>query len=192
MLKSKISSPFEIHSKDRICQGDILREVKFSFVNNENLEVKEILLPYLIVVSQDCDLEQFIKNQKLIQEESEKKNNQFLPNVLFLPAYISEQVKSGNYLKGLFDIKTEPLGSDLFKPIKQNKNDRYHYIAGSPDCQVPDLIIDFKNYFTLPFSYFQEIYPKSYLATINELFRENLSVRFSNFLSRIALPELNR
>ena len=88
MLKSKISSPFETHSKERICQGDILREVKFSFVNSENLEVKEILLPYLIVISQDCDLEQFIKNHKIVLEESEKKNNQFLPNVLFLPAYI--------------------------------------------------------------------------------------------------------
>jgi hypothetical protein len=191
MLKSKIEKPFEIHSKSRICQGDILRDVNFLSVHNEGGIVKEILLPYLIVISQDCDIEQFLNsNNDPLPDGVFLKNNQYLPNILFLPAFIEEHVRSGIYLKDLYNITTERLNSDLYKPITKNKNDRYHFIKGFKDYQIPNLIVDFKNYFTLPVGYFQEIYKTTYLATINELFRENLSVRFSNYLSRIALPEI--
>jgi hypothetical protein len=78
----------------------------------------------------------------------------------------------------------------MWAPIKQNNNERYHYLPSYLDFQIPELLVDFKMYFTLPINVvFSGVNP-FYLATINELFREKLSQRFSFYLSRIGLPDI--
>ena len=56
--------------------------------------------------------------------------------------------------------------------------------------QIPDLILDFKHYLTVPFDLLSRFHGTCYLASVSELFREDLSVRFASYLSRVGLPEL--
>jgi hypothetical protein len=70
--------------------------------------------------------------------------------------------------------------------IEINDNPRYHFLKS--DIDLPDLVVDFKRFFTLPRD---EAYSllDSRKARLDTLFRESVSQRFASFQSRIALPE---
>jgi len=99
-------------------------------------------------------------------------------------------LKAGNHLRDLFSINQTNIGGDQFKKLKQNKDERYHFLSPCDEYQIPELIIDFKIYYTLQVDYIENRYHDCYLATINELFRELLSQRFTNYISRIGLPKI--
>ncbi|MFW9942555.1 MAG: hypothetical protein ACFFFT_16065 [Candidatus Thorarchaeota archaeon] len=187
MWQSKIERVYEKHSFDRICQGDVFRDISFNIVI-ENNQILEIHLPYIVVVSQDCDLKFGVKKEAWYDQEEAFQDNQFLPNVLFLPAFNTESAREGRHLEKIFKIKQDRFDSNKWKLIKQNQNIRYHYLPSYLNFQIPDLIIDFKNYYSLPTSLFFKQFDNCYLATVNELFREELSQRFSNYLNRIGTP----
>ena len=116
-----------------------------------------------------------------------------LPNILFLPAFPLAEVQEGIHLKELFGIERKTFSEKEIKKIKKNSSElRFHYLPFFQDYQCQETIIDFKIYYTLPFKYLEKIHKEKYIATINELFREYLSQRFSNHLSRIGLPEINK
>jgi hypothetical protein len=187
MLQSKIESFYEKHSKSRVCQGDILRDFKFNIVAGDEIIEKEIL--YVTVVSQDCDLDLNKKNNQ-ISDSGEEINNQFLPNALILPAFTVNEFKEGEHLKELYKVVQERKNQKIIDKIKEQKMERYHFIPRNLDFQIPELIVDFKIHFTIPLGDIGQTYNECYLATINELFRERLSQRFTTFINRIALPEL--
>jgi hypothetical protein len=193
MLRSRIKRTYEVHNCQRICQGDILRDVDFCITKHDGNTI-QVRLPYIIVVSQDCDLAQgsvpIIPAQKT-DSSGEATNNQYVPNILFLPAFVADSLRDGDHLKGLYGIKQGRLVSEQWRPITKNNNDRYHYLKGVREMQVPNLIVDFKIYYTLPQDYFLSFYSRAYLATLNELFREQLSQRFAFYLNRIGVPDLN-
>jgi len=190
-LKSKIESRYESHDCHRISQGDILRDVKFVIIDEDEMAI-ELNYQYLVVLSQDCDLEQgnSLVTADLKCEGSCKIFNQFLHSVLFVPAFPSEILRSGEHLTSLYDIKTQKINTSLWGPIKDNQNPRYHFLPSDTEHQIPDLVLDFKAYYTLSYRYFWSKHKDHYLATVNELFRERLSQRFSNYLNRIGLPDL--
>jgi len=190
MLKSLINSPYIIHEKLRCCQGDILRDFTFKVTydgdGEEEVKELEINFDYIIIISQDCDLE---------NRESKNKQSlftQFLPNIMFLPAFPAEKVKEGSHLKDFYGLDLASIDGDIWKRIKRNHDDRYHYFQPSSEFQITDLVVDFKNYHTTPIENILKSYDKCYLATLNELFREHFSQRFSNFISRIGLPDLRK
>ena len=191
MLKSKIERYYEKHSCKRVSQGDILRDFSFILIGKDCAQV-EITFPYIVVFSQDCDLEH---GSKIIALQEEKKDtaiefNQYLHNILFCPAFTTDTIRAGTHLKDVYNIQTTRINSSQFDAIKKKENPRYHLLQADMDLQVPELIIDFKAYYTVPFDFFNSLYMKYYLATTNELFRESLSQRFSYYLSRIGLPEI--
>ncbi|MCX5709657.1 MAG: hypothetical protein NT088_02875 [Candidatus Omnitrophica bacterium] len=190
MLKSKITTVYEKHNCQRICQGDILRDVQFYIIGKGSAQV-DLKFPYVIVISQDCDLEEGEK-KKVAKPTPEGliEFNQYLPNILILPAFPAELVKQGEHLKELFSVKPVNIGSDLWKFIKKNSDPRYQFLHSDVALQIPEMVIDFKIHYSVPFCYFEEKYKKFYLATINELFRERLSQRFFSYLNRIGLPNI--
>jgi hypothetical protein len=190
MLKSKVETQYLTHDCTRISQGDILRGFTFVMVGKGGAQI-EVKFQYIVVFSQDCDLEHGTKVIELLKKAqgAEVVFNQYLHNILFIPAFPAEQMREGNHLPQLYNIKSDRIASDLWKPIKKNENARYHFLPACPNLQIPELMLDFKAYYTLPFEGFLESYESQYLATINELFRENLSQRFANYLNRIGLPE---
>lgn len=176
----------------RATQGDIYRNVVAPFsivpVNGENgteFEITEIEYPYAVVLSQECDLEQDFTNRKMAQDKQDK----FLPSILFAPAYLAQPLREGTHLEEV-SLKMERINSANWKIIKQNRNLRYHFLKKDLNFGVPDLAIDFKHYFTISRDMFCHIIlnDQHYVASIDFLFREDLSNRFSHYLSRIGLP----
>lgn len=204
MLKSKIKSNYIKHRKSRICQGDLLRDFSFWTINNsingKDL-VTEVQYDFVVILSQDCDLES--NNQKINEyHKALRKNissplqfNQFLPNILFLPAFQIETIKTGNHLVNIFNITQRDGNSSLWinnsklNRIKNLDEPRFHYLDANTDYQIPELLLDFKIYYTIPLSNLIKSYKPCYIATVSELFRESLSQRYTNYLNRIGLPE---
>lgn len=174
-----------------IHQGDIFRDVCVveNIIENENaVTTEQKKLPYALVITQECDLQQDFN----CRANSENKNqDKYLPSILLCPAYTAESHKRGDHLDG-YGQKMEIFNSDRFRQLKQNNLYRYHYLEGDIDLNVPELVIDFKHYFTIPrqIAYSPKVM-QNYLATISDLYREHLSSRFCFYLGRIGLPGAN-
>lgn len=193
-MNSQIQKSFQTHNLDRLVQGDILKDFSHKHIQADGTVI-DINFPYVVIMTQDCDLEQgnnIPTEYNRIFEDSENiiHFNQFLPNILLCPAFLEDEIKQGNHLKYLYNISQDKINSDKIKSIKQNKNDRYHFVKSDVDFQIPDLIIDFKIYFSSATESVLKYQKTQYMATIAELFREHLLQRFANFLSRIGLPNL--
>jgi len=191
MFPSKIESRYVKRTVRRICQGDILRDIDVidSYTKDAEgaLEYDEITLPYIVVMTQDCDLDNDFKNRS---ETNPEKHDKYLRTVLVCPAYIGAKLKDGTHLDDL-GLKMEKWDSKRFKQIREQNNTRYHFLDTDLKLQVPELVIDFKHYYAIPRDTLFRMYKDHYLVTINQLFREFLSQRFSNYLSRIGLPVLS-
>ena len=191
-ILSQIRSYYRENDSGRIVQGDILKDVIFiewniddSDHNNYTYDPKE--LPYVVILSQDCDLLSDYNNRKDINAE---KHDAYLQSILVCPAYLAKELRAGTHLKD-FDLIMQKKNSDKYSGIKDNLDPRYHYLQGNPGLQIPELVVDFKHYYTLPRNYIYNIHNSNqYVASLSELFRESLCQRFSFYLSRIGLPEI--
>ena len=175
---------------NRIKQGDILENVEFNLFSPKEKSYLKIIYPYTLVLTQDCDLEQDHTARNNIEATHQDK---FLESTLLLPAFLSEDFKMGTHLSmiGLNRLNWSTSfssKSNKWDDIKNNENKRFHCLKNDAELKIPELVADFKFFFTLPHSQLNEIYEKSYLASIKPLFREDLSFRFANYLARIGLP----
>ena len=184
MFNSQIRTKYRKGDNKRICQGDILKDLDFIFGDPAIDTVKErISLPYAVVLSQDCDLQSDF-NCRVDSPNQDK----YLISLLVCPAFILEDFAHGEHRS---DWQMAQYNSDLISRIKNNDTyKRYHFLQGEKDLSIPDLVIDFKHFFTLPRDFVYNQKSHNYVASLNELFREELSQRFSNYLSRIGLPEV--
>ena len=178
----------------RLCQGGLLRDLKLlervelvkGADGEDELKVVETSLPYAIMLSQDCDLEwdHGFRAKTPIQN-----HDKFLTAMLVSPAYPAGQVRLGTHLEAE-GMKMQALNSALWNPITTNNNERYHYLAADPALNLPELVLDFKRYRTVPRETLMECMANGHaIAALKPLFRERLSQRFANYLSRIGLPE---
>jgi hypothetical protein len=138
-------------------------------------------------MTQDCDLKQDYTNRN--DPEKAEKQDQYLQSILICPAYPAETFRAGQHLKSI-GLIMEQHNSKMYPLIKKQRNIRYHYFPSDLDKGIQELIIDFKHYYSLPRDYFYNYFPKNYVATISPLFRESLSDRFTHYLARIGLPEI--
>ena len=182
--------------RDRIYQGDIFKDfVLYSTekVDEANVDKKMYQFPYIIVVSQDCDLMSYHRRMSTIQGDITLENmdiklfNPFLPNVLVLPAFLAGELIDGKHLENLFKVSQEHIGAKTVDKIKQNQEMRYHYIPAAED--IPELIVDFKIYFSVSVNDLIQENSDRYLMSLNYLSREFLSQRFANYINRIGLPD---
>ena len=73
------------------------------------------------------------------------------------------------------------------KKLMDNEIPRFHYLK-FPDADLPELIIDFKHFFSMNRNTLYNQMDKR-LCSIDVLFKEKISQRFSYYISRIGLPE---
>ena len=179
-------------SGTRLSQGDILQEVVVANSRlvvasgqPDRLDVSEISYPYVVVLTQECDLEQDFASR----QAPDGKPDQCIPTILLAPAYLSESLREGTHLSEL-GYEVERINSTRWRPLTLNINERYHFLARGLQYGVPDLVVDFKHYFTLPRDecYSDFANGDHYVASLAVPYREHLSSRFCNYLSRIALP----
>lgn len=167
----------------QVTQGAILANfIVFSMAEDDTAEsgaIKEILLPYCVIVSQACDIEQ------------SNNDTGFLPNIMILPLYTLDSFKDGEHLEkcGYSGIKQEPFGNKkIEKLVKNSEYSRYHFLQKESEFIEHDIVADFKHYYTIPKGLVLNQFEKKYVSTINYLHRELLSQRFCNYLGRIGLP----
>ena len=180
-MTTQISNFFIKESpKLRFCQGDILQNVGVFSFNDEGAAI-EITLLNCVVINQECDLEHDYNARASTNGNQDK----YLPNILLLPAYLSEQFRAGTH-RG--NIVCHNWSSNQWKSIENNNNPRFHFISENNALQIPNLVIDFKHCFSIERNYLQKKIPSVYLASLAEIFRENVSQRYCSFLGRIGLP----
>lgn len=178
---------------NRIHQCDVFSNVPFyeSYSEkNGGFELSVLEFPFAVVLTQECDLEQNVKERTTCNKDTEatiKKHDKFLVSLLCAPLYNAEHLFSGNHLSVL-KISAEGKNSAQQNYIKSNREPRYHYIEFDGDIAIVPSVIDFKHYFSLSLLYL-EGNMKNRICSIKPIFRELISQRFSNYLSRIGLPE---
>lgn len=174
---------------NRISQGDVLRNIRYIEsinITEEGIEVSFIYYPYVIVLTQDCDLEQ----DSNIRSDQDNDSIRLL-SILVAPLYNEEHFFLGNHLSNL------KLVGDVFsksktpyKRVIQNQDSRYHYLKFDDAVIVPNSVIDFKHYFSIDVSEYSSKLDKHFVCCVKELYREQISHRFSFYLSRIGLPTI--
>lgn len=178
---------------ERVRQGDIFENVPYyeSYLEeNGEFNLQIISFPYVLVLTQDCDLEQNKKARKdykthLADEVFD--NDKHLISIIVVPLYNEEHLFTGDHLSEI-KIKSQKITSTIKSNIKSNQNARYHYMIFDESITIPNSIIDFKHYFTVSLDWLEKNIDKRKCG-IDSVFRELISQRFSNYLSRIGLPE---
>lgn len=174
---------------ERVRQGDIYREIAFiESVTTEqgNLKIETIEYPLVMVLSQDCDLEQ---DYKLRSNQSESQDK-LLASVLMVPMYNAEHVYKGEHLEDLgMAMNTFSKNKSPGQFLRKNQNPRYHFLEFDQDVPVADVIMDFKHFFTIGITQLYQQKNERFVCSVSELYREDVSHRFAAFLARIGLPD---
>jgi hypothetical protein len=117
-----------------------------SLNRGSDVEIEERVHPLAIVVTQDCDLLWDYKARTIANvQEASRHANKILPNVLMCELWLADQLRG-----------TQLIASDLWRRIRSNMDERYHYLQGcnanydAAGEGLPDLAIDFKRVLTIP------------------------------------------
>lgn len=182
----------QMNKDSRIIQGDIISNVEYieSVKNIDGvLEISKIIFPMVLVLTQDCDLTWDYDNR---QDLTKSNQDKYLFSVIVVPIYNYEHFIRGEHLSDLNQhmgtINSNPNKTEN-KNLKKNETPRYHYMEFTKDVPIVPSVIDFKHYFTVNIIELTEHKKNHYVCTLADLFRERVSQRFSNYLSRIGLPE---
>ncbi|MFC1854956.1 hypothetical protein ACFL2A_00250 [Thermodesulfobacteriota bacterium] len=180
-----VSTPRNLDKK--ISQGDIYKEITHIDYYKENdglFELHTIKFPLAIVLTQDCDL-----TSEYRQVVEGKNDNNFLLSILVAPLYDYDIINKKSHLEKLGLRITNDLGSTQL--LTQNKNPRYHYLEfdkDNKDIHCKKFVIDFKHYFTVNINTLKREQDSKFILQVEPAYREHISQRFSNYLSRIGLP----
>ncbi len=178
-----------------IMQGDIYKNVKYSYIDSEDdagVNVVEFEFPLAVIISQACDaisMEQIITEQK-------GKPAKFMPSILLCPIYDRTVAKNGDHLIDAFSkldlvlVKEDIYHSDDYKVAQRDWHYRLHALEVVIDGKgvINNAIIDFKHYFTVPMSYLVK-HKEDRLFHLDDLYAEQLSLKFATFISRVAIPD---
>jgi hypothetical protein len=196
----------------RIRQGDIIKDVRYfeNFtIEAKILELNYVDFPYVYVLTQECDLDVERNNRgKHLKDKGNGKvliddnnypiidSDKSLVSILVAPIYNFDVFSKGIHLSEVCKVdkrdyntyRSSELSKKLMNKYKNNDHNRYHYIELEKTDVLSPSIIDFKHYFTINLHELETLKSSNYTTTVSKLFRENISQRFSNYLSRIGLP----
>jgi hypothetical protein len=172
--------------KEYISQGDIFKDVEYieyAIEEEGNVEISKIRFPYVMVLTQDCDL---------MWDYTNRDNaNKRLISAIVAPLYNKDHFLLGEHLSTL-GLKMNNLltgSSSIVNSIMENKDRRYHSMSFDDETLgMTDMVMDFKHYFTVNLSYLEDN-KNNRVCRVSELYREQISHRFAHFLSRIGLPD---
>jgi hypothetical protein len=176
----------------RLCQGDVIRDVEYvesAIEKSGIIEVSKIIFPFVIVLTQDCDLAQDHRSRH-VQQRDTKDHDKWLLSVLVAPLYNLEHVLLGKHLSELDQtmraIRRKGTEHDY---LVTNQRPRYHHLEFPKGVPIPDSVIDFKHYFACNVVYLRSLKRTNFVCSVSTPFREDVSHRFASFLARIGLPE---
>lgn len=175
-------------TKDKkLVAGLLIRDLQF-FISLEK-EKELTSFPFCIILTPACDIESYYRSMAKWEKMGEIRDRQLITQIIFCPAFEEEIFTEGTHLKLQYDYDLPKLNPDDKEPMKKLHNIRYHYIKSNKD-EIPDLFLDFKQYFTLPIKI-----PIQFLGIIGDslyklehLIYTQISDRFAHFLQRVAIP----
>jgi len=175
-----------------LSQGDLIKNVEFieyAIEKNGEIEISKINFPLIIVLTQDCDLNQDHMFRK--SDPPKSTQDKQLISVLVAPIYNVEHFYEGKHLSEIgldmepFEKRPKRRQNKLFI---DNEISRYHSLRFPDDVPLVESVIDFKHYFSINVLYIEKLKKTNFVGKVSELYREDISHRFSAFLSRIGLP----
>lgn len=180
-----------------ICQGDVFHDVRYAYIDsedNDSVEIVELNFPMAIIVSQACDVNSM---GEMISAQSGRATK-FMPSILMCPIYNEGLAKKSEHLNNVFtelNIQRSVTPNDIlfnseeFKIVQKDWHYRYHALTVelSGDIALQNAMIDFKHYFTVPASYLMKI-RNNRLFHLEDLFAEQITLKFSTYLARVAIP----
>ena len=183
---------------EKISQGDVYRNVRYTYIDSESdsdVDIIEYTFPMAIIISQACDVGYM---SELIEKQSGRATK-FMPSILMCPIYNKDEAKNAYHLKQVFEFfdfcKTEGndmlFNSDEFKIAKKDWHYRYHSLTVRLNGKtiLENGVLDFKHYFTVPASYLLQ-HRDDRLFRIEDIYAEQLTLKFATYLSRVAIPDL--
>jgi len=177
-------------SKPRISQGDIYRNIEmieYIYEKSGIVEISKIQFPLVIVLTQDCDLEQDYRTRH--SRSRPETQDKLIVSALVAPLYNAEHVYQGSHLSELgLEMQKISKKKTPGNRLRNNETPRYHYLSFPESVPIVDSVIDFKHYFTVNVEYLRKIRHSNFVIRLAPLFREDVSQRFSAYLSRIGLP----
>jgi hypothetical protein len=154
--------------------------------NSNPLEVDTVPIPHelMVVLTADCDLEQ---DYNARQRDDQDQNPNVIPYVLLCDLF-TESVIKGNV----------PPGSDIWKRIERNQDERYHSLKVSvvaPDSSgyvdwIPDVFIDFRRPVPIPTVVLYDAVLEGSLgrrAIVPPVYLHDLMHRFFAYQSRVGV-----
>lgn len=158
--------------------------VESIYNRGKNIEVKQIHFPMVICLNQDCDLN---SDERDKEKEGSNRNCRLL-HLVVAPVFNFNSFLNGMHWGDIFDVeKKQRLTDTSTRKIMNNEDPRYHYLCFDNECGLPEMIVDFKHFFTVSTDYLYKNLDKRVRA-IDALYREKISQRFAYFISRIGLP----
>ena len=156
---------------------------------------------FVMVISQDCDL-LWDFNARFESDQSKRDLHPEIDGIDDHPSCVPHVLLCDTFAHD--DIRPRIKGSDIWKRIRGNQDERYHRFDSAPvilaaddgtEDQVgefPDLFLDFKKALALPT---RQLYlglreasvPR--LALVPPIYLHDLIHRFFGYHSRVALPE---
>lgn len=179
-----LKRPFEKIEAGRIMQGDIFHNIDIiedvETRTDGSIILKKITFPLVICLNQDCDL-----HTDYIHRDEH--NPGTLLHLIVAPLFELSSLKEGKNWGDIMNVGLA-IPSKKMEFIKKNSDPRYHYII-FPDKDMPEMVVDFKYFFTINRdALYARLNQK--VCSIDDLFRERINQRFSDYLSRIGLPEI--
>jgi len=174
----------------RVCQGDIFGDVEmieYVIEHEGNIELSRIVFPLVVVLTQDCDLEQ--EHRVRWSRNGRATQDKWLISILVAPLYNIEHVYQGKHLSDI-GMNMEPINEKKSpgKNLRKNERPRYHYLSFPTDQPIVDSVVDFKHYFSVNGNYLRSLRRTNFICRLAPLYREDLSHRFAAYLARIGLP----
>lgn len=210
-----VPSLYVRHNSLSLKQGEIISDlVEFKLQTSEVKSINDVYKTakfdsithaYVIVVSQDCDLEWDYRARS-----GKASEDKLLAHILFCALFTLDEVRSRSGLK-----------SELWKRVKQNQDERYHHLdeallMSAEQCTnesiaaihkmssedfhkkyetgeiVPELVADFKTTFSLPTEFTYWLVSTGQANRKGALFPpylEDFVHRLYGFLGRVATPD---
>jgi hypothetical protein len=158
---------------------------------NAEIATRKVEHPLVVVMSQDCDLERdFNLRHPEDKEPPSREDAEVSPSALSHILLCDAHEESG-----LKQRLPDGLGSNDFRRIAQNQNERYHRIDSAgirgTDVEVEPLFLDFRRHFSMPCP---DLYNQLASATAGRTARlpayylHDLNHRFYSYLARVAIP----
>lgn len=179
-----VKRPEKKLENERIMQGDIFHDISVieDVIAKEDgsVQLKKITFPLVICLTQDCDL-----HTDYIHRADNRSGS--LLHLIVAPLFEITSFREGKNWGDVMNIG-DHINSEKMKSIKQNNDPRYHYVV-FPEKEMPELIIDFKYFFTINRD---ALYGRinRRVCSVDDLFRELINQRFCDYLCRIGLPEI--